>query len=155
MKSGAWVTGRVFSAPRVTVHVVPETLVTAMISPEYAGSASATWNWEIPVAAVPNSRDEVTVQVSWVPLAGAGMPVPPLVTTVVAWFALKSSAGVVIYSPLFLYPERRRDLWMCSRSFRNSLRCSGTPTAAPVPVSHRPSGGGMVSPARVFATRIR
>ena len=73
-----WVTGVVDSAPRVTVHVDPETFVTAIISDVAAGSP--TWNWETPVAAGGKLRDEATVHVSGVPLAGAS--VPPLETVV-------------------------------------------------------------------------
>ena len=38
-------TGVVPSAPRVTVHVVPLTLVTAMISLPAPAATSTTWNW--------------------------------------------------------------------------------------------------------------
>lgn len=78
------------SAPRITVHVVPETFVTAIISDGALGSA--TWNWETPVAAAPNMAEDATVHVSCVPCAGAS--VPPEVTVVVARFAAKSSVAI-------------------------------------------------------------
>ena len=90
MNPEAWTTGVVDSAPLVTVHVVPDTFVTAMISVGAAGSA--TWNWETPVDAVPNIADEATVHVSCVP--GEGASVPPEVTVVVARFAEKSSRAI-------------------------------------------------------------
>jgi hypothetical protein len=74
------VTGVVDSAPRVTVHVFPDTLVTRIISEELAISASATWNCDTPVDADGKAEEEVTVHVSTVPDAGAS--VPPLATVV-------------------------------------------------------------------------
>jgi hypothetical protein len=79
----AWVTGVVPSAPRVTVHVVPETLVTSISSEVAAGSA--TWNWYTPVAAAGNSAEDATVNVSDVSAAGAS--VPPDETVVYALLA--------------------------------------------------------------------
>ena len=77
------------SAPRVTVHVVPETFVTRMIS---EGSAvSATWNWYTPVDADGKLDEDATVHVSEVP--GAGASVPPLLTTVLGRFENVSVAA--------------------------------------------------------------
>ena len=84
----ACATVAVFSAPLVTVHVVPETLVTAMISPVFPFAVSATWNWVGGVAvfdAAGNDADDATVQLSLVPDAGA--VVPPEETVVDGWFA--------------------------------------------------------------------
>lgn len=81
MNPAEWATGVVLSAPLVTVQVVPETLVTVMIS--VFAAASATWNWVGGVAlldAAGNVEDEATVQVSCVPDAGA--VVPPEATVV-------------------------------------------------------------------------
>jgi hypothetical protein len=81
------------SAPRVTVHVVPETFVTATISEQADGFESTTWNWVGGVAveeAAANRADDATVHVCTVPEAGA--VVPPETTVVDAWFVNSSVA---------------------------------------------------------------
>jgi hypothetical protein len=68
-------TGVVPSAPLVTVHVAPDTLVTAMVS-EFS-AMSATWNCVGGAAeldAAGNDDEEETVHVSVVPPAGAVVP---------------------------------------------------------------------------------
>src|SRR5271170_7060353 len=89
VKFAVWATGVVPSAPRVTVQVVPDTLVTAISSD--ARIWSATWNWVIPVAAGGKDAPERTVHVSLPPLAGA--VVPPEVTVVEGRFAKFSIAA--------------------------------------------------------------
>jgi hypothetical protein len=77
----AWATGVVPSAPRITVHVVPATLVTAMIS--LARDGSLTWNWvggAAELLAAGNDDDDDTVHVSVVP--AAGLVAPPEATVV-------------------------------------------------------------------------
>ena len=74
-------TGVVDSAPRVTVHVVPDTLATAMISPVFPGAVSHTWNWVTPVDAAGNADDDATVHVSCVPDDGASVPPEETVVT--------------------------------------------------------------------------
>jgi hypothetical protein len=76
MNPVACITGVLPSAPLVTVHVVPETFVTAIDSVGAAGSA--TWK-PLPadVDAVGNDADDVTCHVSDVPEAGAVDPVLP------------------------------------------------------------------------------
>jgi hypothetical protein len=69
-----WATGVVPSAPRVTVQVVPDTLVTAMISLVFPEAVSATWNCVTPVDAAGKDDDDATVQDSLVPEPGAVVP---------------------------------------------------------------------------------
>ena len=79
----------------MTVHVVPDTLVTAMISLVFPDAWSATWNWvggDAPDDAAGNPEDEVTVHVSLLPDGGA--VVPPEETVVVGRFA-NNSAGML------------------------------------------------------------
>jgi hypothetical protein len=71
----------------VTVHVVPETLVTIMISEGCA--LSATRNWLVPVTAAGKPAELATVHVSDVPPAGA--VVPPDETVVVGPLLAKMS----------------------------------------------------------------
>ena len=81
MNPAEWATGVVPSAPLVTVQVVPEMLLTRMIS-EFA-AISATCIWVGGVAELDTAGkvdDEATVHVSVVPDAGA--LVPPELTTV-------------------------------------------------------------------------
>jgi hypothetical protein len=83
-------TGAVDSAPRVTVHDVPDTAVTAIISAAVTDVAgSATWNCWLPLIAG-NDADDATVHVSTVP--GAGAVVPPEETVVAAWLVNSSTA---------------------------------------------------------------
>ena len=68
-----WATGVVPSAPRVTVQVVPDTLVTAMIS--VSAAMSETWNAVGGTAvedAAGNEVEAATVQFSTVPAGGGG-----------------------------------------------------------------------------------
>jgi hypothetical protein len=97
VKPAEWVTGVVagVSAPRVTVHVVPLTFVTAMISEVLPEAVSQTWNWAGGAAdddAAGNPEDDATVHVSTVPAAGA--PVPPEDTVVSAWLVKISVTGI-------------------------------------------------------------
>jgi hypothetical protein len=87
-------TGVVPSAPRVTLHVVPETFVTRMISLVFPVAVSATWNWVTPVLAPGKLDDDETVQVSVVPPAGA--VVPPETTVVWGWLAKVSLAATCL-----------------------------------------------------------
>ena len=101
-----WATGVVPSAPRVTVHVVPLTLVTAMISLPAPAAVSTTWNWVGGIAvedAAGNDVEDATVQFSTVPPDGAS--VPPEETVVVAR-SVKISA--VTASPLSSWCDRQQ-----------------------------------------------
>jgi hypothetical protein len=72
----------------VTVHVVPATFVTRIISDVLAVAVSATWNWvggEADDDAAGNVADDDTTQVSTVPADGAS--VPPDRTDVDGWLA--------------------------------------------------------------------
>src|SRR5258708_7126157 len=85
----ACATGTLPSAPRITVHVVPDTACTASISDGWAGSA--TWNCCAPYFTAGNDADDVTVHVSAVPAAGA---VVPPEETVVDGLLAKTSSGM-------------------------------------------------------------
>jgi hypothetical protein len=77
----------------VTVHVVPDTVVTAMISLVFPVAVSATWNWVggVPPEFAPgNDAEDVTVHDSTVPEDGA--VVPPETTVVSGWLANVSIA---------------------------------------------------------------
>src|SRR5258708_2138677 len=85
----ACATGTPPSAPRIPVHVVPDTACTAHISDGWAGSA--TWNCCAPYFTAGNDADDVTVHVSAVPAAGA---VVPPEETVVDGLLAKTSSGM-------------------------------------------------------------
>ena len=92
----AWAAVTEDSAPRCTVHVVPEMFWTVIISAGCTGSA--TWNWVAPISTAGNPADDVTVHVSTVP--GAGVPAVdappwyPLAATVVEGLFANSSCGM-------------------------------------------------------------
>src|SRR5258708_747479 len=85
----ACTTGALPSAPRITVHVVPDTACTASISDGWAGSA--TWNCCAPNFTAANDADDATVHDSTVPPAGADVPPEE---TVVDGLLAKTSSGM-------------------------------------------------------------
>jgi hypothetical protein len=89
VKFAACATGTLDSAPRVTFQVVPDVLVTRMISEGACGSPM--WNWVDPVDADGHPMSDATVHISVVPLAGAS--VPPEETVVEGLFS-KTSVGM-------------------------------------------------------------
>jgi hypothetical protein len=99
VKFAEWVTGVVPSAPRVTVQVVPLTLVTIIFSELAAGSATRkNVGGEAAELAAGNPLEEETVHVWEVPAAGA--VVPPLLTVVCSWLANSSRPAIGILRDL-------------------------------------------------------
>ena len=89
-------TGWLPSAPRITFHVVPVMLTTAMTSEGAAGSP--TWNCVVPVEAEGHPVFDATTHVSGVP-GSDGASVPPEMTVVEGLFSKTSVTATALPPP--------------------------------------------------------